>query len=427
MDTTYGLLGKTLGHSWSPKIHALLGTTPYNLIELAPEELPAFIARGSWRGLNVTIPYKIEAARLADKSSDAVRRLGAANTLSRTQDGQVVADNTDLAGFACLLEDFCQREYYTSAAELLTQHEVVVLGTGGASKAICAALEDVGATPVCISRSGRQNYQNLTERHPHARLLINTTPCGMYPNNHTQAVSEAQLEQLPQLKGVLDIVYNPQNTRLVQTARKLGIPASGGLLMLVAQAARSAEIFTNHELNFSLQDVQNICSHIARDTTNIALIGMPGSGKTSAGRRLARLLHRPFVDLDDAFQTEAGMSAAAYISNYGEPAFRELESEQVAKYASQSGLVIACGGGVVVRDKNWAPLHQNSTVVMLNRPLNELSVEGRPVSQQKGIEVLAAERMSLYQSWADLIFDTTGSAASDAEQLAQLLGFELAH
>lgn len=425
MGTPFGLLGRTLGHSWSPKIHALLGTTPYSLVELEPDQLKDFIVRGSWQGLNVTIPYKLEAARLAQVRSAAVERLGAANTLSRNAAGDVVADNTDLAGFAALLEHFCLQQLEARPQELLHEQKVLVLGTGGASKAVCAALEDVGAKPTCISRHGSETYETLCERHTDALLIVNTTPCGMYPNNHTQAVSAAQLEQLPKLKGVLDIIYNPQRSALVQKAQAMGIKAQGGLLMLVAQAARSAEIFTAHELSFSAADIARVCEQVARDATNIALIGMPGSGKTSAGRKLARMLGRPFVDLDDSFQTAAEMSAADYIRLHGEDAFRELESEQVATYAKQSGLVIACGGGVVVREKNWAPLHQNSTVVMLNRPLDELSVEGRPVSQQKGVEQLARERMGLYRSWADVIFDTTGTAAGDAESLAQLLGFEV--
>ena len=422
-DTDYapfGLLGRKLGHSWSPQIHASLGSVPYETHELEPDEFETFVRGRAWRGLNVTIPYKTDVIPLADELSPAARRLGASNTLVRREDGSIFADNTDLAGFAWMLRRFCVRRLgLTDARDLLCGNKALVLGSGGASRAVRAALEDAGARVVVISRRGSETYETLAERHADAVLVVNATPLGMYPNMDASPVDEKTLAGLTALRGVLDIVYNPRNTKICQLAEHLGIPSESGLAMLVAQAKCSSELFQSRRLDDSL--VNSIESAIAAQTLNVALIGMPGSGKTTAGRRLARLTGRPFVDLDDASALACGMPVADYITRYGEPAFREVETRVLSDYSGRSGLVMACGGGVVTRSENHDLLRRNSVVVMLDRPIDQLSCAGRPVSQKKGVEQLAAERMDLYKAWSDHILRCTGSAAGDAEALRALL------
>ena len=417
----FGLLGRTLGHSWSPQIHARLGSTPYALVEREPDEGKAFLAEGDWRGLNVTIPYKRLAAEVADERTPRVERLGVANTLVRRPDGSILADNTDVLGFAWMLERFCERQLGQSSAEAFGGCAALVLGTGGAAQAVRAVLEDsVGCQVSLISRKGDDTYETLAQRHADAALVVNATPVGMYPKCPDSPVDEHALGALGRLRAVLDVVYNPERTGICLAAERLGLPCESGLAMLVAQACYSSAQFLGTQADDSVIDTLE--QELRQAQRNIVLIGMPGAGKTSTGRALARMLHRPFIDLDDAFAVDTGMTAAQYILEHGEPAFRDRESKVTASYGAQSGLVIACGGGVVTRQANYDSIHQNGSICFIDRPLYQLTSDGRPLSQQKGIERLANERMSLYQSWADVHISCTGSANGDALLLRSRLG-----
>lgn len=416
----FGLLGRVLGHSWSPQIHTQLGSAPYQLHELEPDELEPFIREAPWQGLNVTIPYKPQAFELADEASEAARRLGVANTLVRRDDGTIFADNTDLPGFAWMLSRFCkERLGASSTADALAGRPVLVFGNGGASKAVQAALGDAGARLTVFDIDGPTTYDALLD-HTDAVLIVNTTPVGMSPKCPASLVSRDDLARFHELRGVVDVVYNPRRTGICLAAEELGLPYQSGLAMLVAQARFSSELFQGRELPDEV--VGSIEQEILRETQNVVIIGMPGAGKTAVGKRLAHMTGRPFVDLDDAFEVEQGISCAECINTRGEEAFRELESETAARYGSRSGLIIACGGGIVTRAGNYPLLHQNGTIVMIDRPLEELSSEGRPMSQTRGIERLAAERMGLYRSWADLIVACTGTPEGDAEVVRAKLG-----
>lgn len=418
-DSRFGLLGRKLGHSWSPRIHKMLGSTPYALFEREPEEVKDFIRHGAWQGLNVTIPYKVNAFALADEVSERAQRIGAANTLVKRCDDSIYADNSDVGGFAWMLKRFCKRHWGANGAQLLSHLPVVVLGSGGASQAVQTALEEFGASVSVISRHSDESYDTLDARHADAGLLINTTPVGMYPNCPASPLSKTKLAKLTHLRGVIDIVYNPTRTGLCLQAERLGIPFESGLAMLVAQAALSSELFlsTTH----SQETVEVIERELRNSMTNICLIGMPGVGKTSTGTLLARELHRPFIDLDAAFKIKEDASAADFISAHGEAAFRDAESQILADYASKSGLVISCGGGVVVRKDNYDLLHQNGLIVMLDRPVEQLSTRDRPLSQSKGLIQLAEERMNLYRNWADTIIACTGSPSGDARAISDFL------
>lgn len=415
----FGLLGRTLGHSWSPRIHTMLGSSPYDLVELEPEYVEAFVRTGKWRGLNVTIPYKQTVVPLADEVSERVRRLRAANTLVRRDDGSILAENTDVLGFSWQLECFCEKHFGCAAIETLSGRKALVLGSGGASKAVSMVLSDLGAQVVIISRRGPETYDTLTERHADAFFLVNTTPVGMYPHCPASPLPLETLAALSALRGIIDVVYNPIRTGLMLAADRIGIPSESGLSMLVGQALHSSMLFQNVSLDPALASI--IEQTLRKETTNVALIGMPGAGKTSAGRALAHLIGRPFIDLDDAFELHYDMSAAECIRAHGEAHFRQLETEVLADYGTRSGIIMACGGGVVTQERNYDLLRQNSTIVMLDRPLDELSQDGRPVSQAKGIERLAQERMGFYHAWADVVISCTGSAAGDATEIRAIL------
>ena len=420
-EHSFGLLGRTLGHSWSPQIHARLGSVPYALVEKEPDEVEDFLRNGAWDGLNVTIPYKRDAARLADVRSARVEALGVANTLVREADGTIFADNTDVLGFDALLTDFCRRELKEEPREVLGGRKALVLGTGGAAQAVSYALSEyAGADVAFVSRSGPSTYENLVERHADAVLVVNTTPVGMYPKCPASPLAEGTLEQLGSLRGVIDVVYNPLRTGICLQAERAGIPYENGLAMLVWQALFASERFQGKQLDTSL--AHGILGELAASQRNIALIGMPGAGKTSTGRALARMLGRPFVDLDDAFAVAFGMTAEECIKAEGEDAFRTKETEITASYGACAGLVIACGGGIVTRARNYPLLHQNSVIAFIDRPLHQLSSDGRPLSQRKGIERLAQERMDLYRQWADIRIVCTGSASGDALLIKAKLG-----
>lgn len=417
----FGLIGEHLSHSWSPQIHEILGSYPYDLYELGREELSHVLREGAWRGLNVTIPYKVDVCALADALSERVRAIGAANTLVKQADGTIYAENTDAMGFLWLLESFCNTHYSVSAHELLQNKTVIILGHGGASLAVEYVLEDLGARVHFATRSEAPYLCDIERTIPDATLIVNCTPVGMYPACPKSPLTEAQLAAFTQLKGVLDIIYNPEVTEITYLADKHGIPAQTGLDMLVAQAFYASQLFQDKMLDES--KIGEIVSLIKRQTQNIVLIGMPGAGKTSCARELGELLKRETFDADTMFEETYGMSTAQCIQELGEDEFRQRETAVLGALCKQSGTVIATGGGVVVRDENYLLLHQNSRIILLDRALDELSLEGRPISQSKGLQRLAEERMPRYRAWADAIVPCSGSAGGDARIISQLLGY----
>ena len=389
----YGLLGEKLGHSYSPKIHDLLGGYPYDLIELKPEELGDFLQAGSFDGLNVTMPYKKAVIPYCAALTDRAKALGSVNTIVRQPDGTLLGHNTDYEGFRYLLK---------SADANIAGKKALVLGSGGASLTVQAVLKELGASSVVvISRSGPDNYENITN-HADTSFIVNATPVGMYPSNGECRV---QLEEFPRLEGVFDLVYNPLKTKLILEAERLHINCQGGLGMLVAQARGSAELFLERSIPDTV--VEEITEQLTRSVRNILLIGMPGSGKTTVGRALAQKLGRPFSDLDSLIEEKAGKPIPAIFAQAGEESFRRLEHEVLRQESKKSGVVISCGGGIVTRPENLPFLHENSLVLWLRRPLEKLSTEGRPLSQSRNVEELYRERKPLYEGNADLIVDNT--------------------
>lgn len=401
-----GLLGASLRHSYSPRLHALLGDAAYRLFEVAPEGLAAFLAAGGFHGLNVTIPYKKAVLPFCAALSPTARRLGAVNTLVRRENGTLYGDNTDFDGFLWLL----RRNFTPQAGEL-----ALILGSGGAGVTVRAALESVGMRTVTVSRQGENNYVNLY-RHSDAVLLVNATPIGMYPNN---GGCLTDLSRLPSLRCVLDLVYNPEKTALLLEAERLGLAGEDGLPMLVEQARRSAELFRGGTIPPTLSD--SILCKLRSEMRNIILIGMPGCGKTTVGRALAEALGRPFFDADEMLERRVGCSCAELLLRAGEEAFRREETAVLAELGKRSGCVIATGGGCVTREENYPLLHQNGLLVRLLRDLALLPVGGRPISRAVPLPTLAAQREPLYRRFADITIDNNGTVVQTVAAISEAL------
>lgn len=382
----YGLIGRKLGHSFSPQIHALIGDYEYKLYPLEPEELSDFVENTELSGFNVTIPYKRDVMGLCRRLSPQAQAIGSVNTMVRLPGGGFLGDNTDWDGFLRLLSE-------DGAA--IKGKKALVLGSGGASLAVCAVLGHVGIPYVVVSRNGDNHYGNL-DRHRDAALIINATPVGMAPNC---GASPVDLRQFPACGLVLDLIYNPAQTALLQQARALSIPARNGLLMLAAQAVRAGELFTGQ--SFSPGLAQEIADKVEARTRNVTLIGMPGCGKTTVAQKLVALTGRLVLDTDELVRQAAGMEIPAIFAQYGEEHFRKLETQALRQAEGETGVIVAAGGGVVTRPENLPIIRQNGVCLLLERPLPTLAVDGRPLSGERGVQTLWRERESLYRAWSD--------------------------
>ncbi len=401
-----GLLGRKLGHSYSPQIHSQLGSYDYRLFEKEPGELEDFLKNGDFTGLNVTIPYKKDVIPFLDELSPRAKALGAVNTIVR-RNGKLIGHNTDYFGFETML---------LSTGVSLQGKKALVCGSGGASSTAAAVLKAHGANVVVLSRTGNDNYQNLN-RHSNAALIVNATPVGMYPNVEASPIED--LAAFPMLEGVLDLVYNPARTSILLKAEALGIPCVNGLRMLVAQAKESAEWFTGEPIDDSC--IEMIYSRLRRQMENIILIGMPGCGKTTVGASLAKILSRPLKDADAELEQAVGRKITEILPTDGEASFRSLESETLLDLGKQSGLVIATGGGCVTIPNNYEKLHRNGTIVWLKRELDLLPTDGRPLSQTGHLQEMYQKRAPLYARFADFSVENSGDPQETAEEIIRIL------
>lgn len=397
-----GLLGRKLGHSYSPQIHSQLASYSYTLFEKEPDELEAFLRNGDFTGLNVTFPYKKAVIPYLDELSDVAKQLGAVNTIVRQESGRLIGHNTDYFGFQSMVN----RSRIPVAGK-----KCLVLGSGGASNTATAVLQELGANVVVISRTGENNYDNL-DLHSDAAVIVNTTPLGMYPK---VGVSAVELTTFPVLEGVLDVVYNPARTKLLLDAEERGIPAINGLWMLVAQARESAEWFSGASIPEDA--IERIYRNLKAQMQNIVLIGMPGCGKSTIGQMLGRTM----IDADVEIENLARKSIPEIFSEYGEEKFRQYETNVLDALGKQSGLVIATGGGCVTQERNYPLLHQNGTIFWLQRDLNKLATDGRPLSQSNNLRDMYRIRKPMYEKFADYVIDNNGSAEHTAAQIMSIL------
>ena len=399
-----GLLGRHLSHSYSPQIHSLLGDYSYELFEKEPEEIQDFLLNGQWDGINVTVPYKKDVIPYLDELTPIAEKLGAVNTIIR-RDGRLIGHNTDYSGFLAMVK---------SSGLDISGKKALVLGSGGASNTAVAVLEELGAKVIIISRSGVNRYENL-HIHGDAALLVNTTPVGMFPNTGT---TTANLEKLPNLEGVLDVIYNPARTKLLMNAESRGLVTGNGLLMLVAQAKEAAEWFTGRQIDDAV--IPKVHRKLRQQMENIILVGMPGCGKSTVGKALAEKLGREFVDADLLTAQIAGMPIPEIFEKFGEDAFRGYETTALFSLGMQSGLVIATGGGCLTKERNYPLLHQNGGIFWLKRDPGALPTEGRPLSQQNNLDDMYRVRGPLYEAFADYEINNDGDLPEAIRQITAI-------
>lgn len=378
----FGLLGRTLGHSYSKELHEQFTNYSYEYFEVEPEDLENFLKDQSISGFNVTIPYKSTIMPYLDVVSKEAEEIGAVNTVIR-KNNKLYGYNTDIYGFKMTLKkmNFSMRN-----------QRVLILGNGASSKMVELLLKKEGAKSITkVSRNTENSYEDIQKWH-HYNYIINTTPVGMFPNNGEKLVD---LKDFKYLKGVVDLVYNPLRTALILQAHELGIPAIGGLYMLVGQGVKAMEYFSN-EKSLSLNEIYNF---FLKQKENIVLVGMPGSGKSTIARKVGEKLNRPVIDTDHLIRERYGPINDIILKDLNH--FRNLESKIIKEVGKKSGVIIATGGGSVLREKNYEPLKQNGMIFFLERRTDRLSTRNRPISQRSNLNDLYSERLPLYQRYAD--------------------------
>lgn len=388
------LIAKKLGHSFSKPIHNALSDYSYDYKELAENELSEFFREKDFDGLNVTIPYKETVMQFLDEISPEAQKIGAVNTIVNRK-GRLYGYNTDYYGFMYQVKE--------SGAEIKGK-DVVILGRGGAAKTVSCVCRDMGAKSVRLL-TRESNHADFYD----AEIIVNATPVGMFPDTGKSAVD---ITKFTRCEAVLDLVYNPANTKIILDAKKMGIKTANGLGMLVAQAKKASEIFTDTEIPD--EKIAEIQKEIEFKTKNIVLVGMPGCGKTTVGKKLASLTGKEFCDSDDVISS-SGRTPAEIIVSDGEKAFREIETQTLSDLCKKSGLVIATGGGCVTVEKNHDILRQNGYVVFIERELQNLATDGRPLSVN--VEKLWQERAPLYKAVSDICVKSTENPDKTAEEI----------
>ena len=406
----YGLIGEHLPHSFSPEIHRRIGDYKYELMELAPGEVEAFMERREFKGINVTIPYKQRVIPYLDEIDEAARAIGAVNTVVN-RGGRLYGYNTDFGGLKALIE----RTGVSVAGK-----KAVIFGNGGTSKTAFAVLSALGAASVLkasiLGEPETISYDEACTVHSDAGIIVNTTPCGMFPNLHGMAADPGDF---PKAEAVIDVVYNPLKTDLMQRAGELGIPTCGGLYMLVTQAILAAERFFDKKI--PPERAEAIYREILRSKQNIVLIGMPASGKTTVGKLLSESLSRPLIDLDDFISERAEKSIPEIFEAFGEEEFRKMEAEATAIVSGSTGSIIATGGGAVLNPENIRYLRKNGRIYFIDRPVSSLvPTEDRPTAgSREAILKRYEERYPLYCKSCDVRIDASGSAGEVLEKVKE--------
>lgn len=408
----YGCIGEHLTHSFSKEIHNLLTDYDYQIREVAKEELTHFMTAKDFKAINVTIPYKQDVIPFLSEIDPMAKKIHAVNTIVN-KNGKLYGYNTDFYGMSRLIEHI---------GLTLTDKKVLILGTGGTAHTARAVAGSQNATQVIrVSRTPTEDdtvsYEQAAKQHNDAQIIINTTPCGMFPHPDGMPIDPTVF---PYLEGVVDAIYNPLRSRLVSKAKEMGLPAEGGLYMLVAQGVKAAEHFLDTHFDPAVTD--EIFAKIMAQKENIVLTGMPASGKTTVGRLLAERLNKPFVDMDDEIVKRIGCPIAEYFEKHGEAAFREAEAA-VAKevIAPQTGLVVATGGGAVLRDDNLFHLRLNGRLYFIDRPIDQLcATADRPTANSKeALRRRFDERYERYKSTCDCHVHSNGVATHVADQIVK--------
>lgn len=407
----YGCIGERLTHSFSREIHACLDTWEYELRELAPGDLPRFFGERDFLGINVTIPYKEAVIPYLDEIDREAREIGAVNTIVN-RGGKLAGYNTDVYGMRCLAK---------SLGIDFNGKKVLICGTGGTSKtAVYVAKSGGAAETVRLSRTKKESalsYDEAYRLHRDAQIIINTTPAGMYPDGIGKVAID--ISRFPALEGVIDAVYNPLRSALCLAAGKRKIPAQGGLLMLVMQGVRASEIFTGQ--TYSEEKAGGVYKKLLSEKENTVLIGMPGCGKSTVGRLLAKISGREFLDTDDIICRRLGTDIPTVFRDMGERYFRDVESEVIKDITRVGGRIISTGGGAVLRPGNVDALRQNGRIYFIDRPEEELiPTPDRPLAKSReDIMRLMHERHGIYLSAADRVIN-----GGTPEEIARIIAEE---
>ena len=413
----YGLIGEHLPHSFSKEIHAKIADYTYELCELEKHELDGFMTKKDFIAINVTIPYKKDVIPYLTEIDENAKKIGAVNTIIN-RDGALYGYNTDFFGMSALIRRI--------GVELFGR-KVAILGTGGTSNTAIAVCEALGARQTVVvgrsAKNGAISYSDLYRDHTDVDYIINTTPCGMYPypdGNETISATPVNLSAFPSLKGVTDAVYNPLRTNFIMDARERGIPAEGGLYMLVAQAVVAAEKFMGKSIDPSVTD--RIFSEIQASKENIVLSGMPGSGKSTVGKYLAKTLNRKLIDTDEEIVRQTGKEITEIFAEIGSEGFRKIEVEVIARVSSENqGAVIATGGGAILRDDNVRALKRGGKIYFLNRPIEDIvPTADRPLALDRAaLEARFRERYARYLSTCDREIINTQSPEIAAKMITE--------
>lgn len=407
----YGCIAKKLGHSYSADIHSMIGGYDYILQEVSEDELDSFMKKRDFKGINVTIPYKKDVLPYLDEIDSEAKEIGSVNTVVN-REGKLYGYNTDILGMSALLE-------YADIS--VSGRSVLILGTGGTSVMAQIMCKKLGAKDITVvSRravGGAVSYLDAMKNHSGSHVIINTTPVGMYPDNYAEP--PIQLSEFTHLEAVVDAIYNPDSTRLVIEAKKRGIKAVGGLYMLVAQAVYASEKFRDTKIDRS--EILRIYNAIRRTKLNIALTGMPASGKSTIGMAVARMLNRRFVDTDIEIEKRTGTKISEIFKTGGEERFRDIETDIIRNISRENGLVISTGGGAILRDENVEALSLNSKVFFLDRDLNWLKpTKDRPTASDfEAMKKRYEERYPRYVSTADEVIRPGESVEDNAKMIAE--------
>ena len=402
----YGCIGEKLGHSFSKEIHNALADYDYRLQELKREELPEFFNKKEFKAINVTIPYKQDVIPYLHWISDEARSINAVNTIVN-KNGKLYGYNTDFYGLKALID----RENVS-----LNNKKVAILGSGGTSNTAYAVAQNMGASLVVkVSRNkkdGYITYEELYSDFNDCEIIINTTPCGMYPNTDTVAV---ELSKLTSVEAVFDAVYNPLKSRLILDAKAKNITAVGGLYMLVSQAAFAVEKFIDAEVDN--ERVEEIFQNLYKQKMNIALIGMPASGKTSVGKALSESLGKIFVDCDEEIVKNQNKCIPEIFAESGEAYFREVEKNVIRNISKQNSQIISTGGGAILREENVNCLKRNGKLFFINADFSRLSpTDSRPLSDTADkLKKLYDERIDIYKSTADVVVPDMATPEDEAK------------
>ena len=386
-NESYGLLGKKLGHSYSKTIHEKIGYYDYQYFEKNEDELDDFFEKKDFKGINVTIPYKNNVMKYLDHVSEKAKKIGAVNTIVNKK-GKLYGYNTDYFGFFFNLN---------KNKIDVKDKKCLILGKGASSKTVEAVLKDMCAKEIVFLSRRFKPYFKDARNFFDFEIIINTTPVGMYPNNN-EYIEEINLDDFKNLETVVDLIYNPNMTRILIDGKLKNIKYACGIDMLIGQAVKASELFLDRK--FDQSKIENIRKSLMKDKLNLALIGMPGSGKTTLGKILADNMNRKFIDLDLEFEKKYG-KIEDFFKNNGEEAFRKKESKILEEFSKKTGLVISCGGGIVEKEDNYYRLKENSLIVNINRDLEKLSIDGRPLSKKYKTLDIYNRRKNLYDKFKD--------------------------